>query len=175
MKHLAASKGHTMATRPNLTLYRYAVGLANKLFEEIEEGQMHVQQAPGINPPIWIIGHLTMVNDLILNILGEATHCPKLWHATFGPNSRIDNIPADIGTKDEMVAVYNKTAELIIAAIDAKEDAFFAAPQQAPFLRQDLPTVHDLLGHLMFTHHTLHLGQLSVNRRLLGLPGVVRI
>jgi hypothetical protein len=43
------------------------------------------------------------------------------------------------------------------------------------FLKGPLPTVGDLLAHLMTTHEAAHLGQLSAWRRLLGLPGVLQL
>jgi uncharacterized damage-inducible protein DinB len=48
-------------------------------------------------------------------------------------------------------------------------------PQPGPFLQKELPTLGDILGHLMTTHPSLHLGQLSTWRRVIGLPPVLSI
>ena len=49
-----------------------------------------------------------------------------------------------------------------------------AAPNRLPirFLLRHLPTVGDLLAHLLTTHSAYHLGQLSTWRRAAGLPEV---
>jgi hypothetical protein len=47
------------------------------------------------------------------------------------------------------------------------------AAHTIPFLTTLLPTVGDVVAHLLTTHLALHTGQLSMWRRLKGLPPLV--
>jgi hypothetical protein len=48
-------------------------------------------------------------------------------------------------------------------------------PVDLAFLRDSLPTVGDLLAHLMTTHPAAHLGQLSAWRRACGKSEVLKL
>ena len=60
-------------------------------------------------------------------------------------------------------------------AVKGVTAAQLAAPSPFAPMLELLPTAGDLLAHVLTTHATMHLGQLSAWRRLKGLPAVLGI
>jgi hypothetical protein len=155
--------------------YAWVLDYARKLADGIAEADMAVQPAPGMNTPLWILGHLAIVADYAAKLLGEPRECPRPWHVAFGPGSKPDTVPEPAPTKAELLAALESQHARISAAaarVDAERlrqpHPFELAPLKAAF-----PTVGELLTHMMTTHPAMHLGQLSAWRRLRGLPAVL--
>jgi hypothetical protein len=159
----------------NMTLFRFVLGLTHKVVEGIEEEQMRTQPAAGINPPIWILGHLAVVLDMGLATAGLTPICPAAWGKAFGPNSRLDSIPHGIATKAQIMQKISEAGELLLAKVPQMTEAELAKLRPGQLFEKELPSVRDLLENLMFTHHMLHVGQLTVWRRLMNLPSVINI
>lgn len=153
-------------------LYTRVLEFTRKLAAGIDDAQWTAQPAPGLNSPLWILGHLTISTDLAAGLLGLPMVCPEEWHQMFGPGSDPAQLPANRPTADQLLAALEEGhAWVSNAALHARAE-LLAEPHAIESLRQALPTKGDLLAHLMTTHPTLHLGQLSAWRRLQGLPPV---
>lgn len=66
-----------------------------------------------------------------------------------------------------MAALLTNSQQLIEAYSHASPEVL-GEPHPAPRFREELPTKGDLIGFVMTSHFTLHLGQLSMWRRLVG-------
>jgi len=143
------------------------------LTADLNDSQLAMQPAPGINTPVWILGHLAVVADNGLEILGQPKVCPESWHRAFGTGTKPDAVPRPHPAKAELLAAVERGHDLLTRAVTTASQAILDAPDPISFLRAGLPTVADLLAHLMTTHEGIHLGQLSAWRRLLGLPTVL--
>lgn len=159
------------------TLYAFVLGYAQRLVADLDEAEMAVQPAPGMNPPAWILGHLAIATDYALRLLGEATACPRDWHVRFGPGSVPPADPAAYPSKAELMAALERGHERVDTAARRATPERLEQPHgvEIAFLKEPLPTVGDLLAHLMTTHEAAHLGQLSAWRRLQGKPGVLTL
>ena len=156
-----------------LTLNRFVLDYALKLAEGISEEQMDHQPAPGMHSPRWILGHLAIAYDLGASLLGGHPMTPSDWAKAFGPGSDPASCPSPPPSKQVLLnflaAGNARLAELARGADPDK----LAAPHPFKPLQQSMPTLADLVAHLMTTHATSHLGQLSAWRRLCGLPAVL--
>ncbi|HTI51061.1 MAG TPA: DinB family protein [Planctomycetaceae bacterium] len=156
-------------------LYAFVLKYCRMLVEDVTDEQLTVQPVPGVNHPAWILGHLAIATDSAARLLGQRPACPPDWRAKFGPGSQVVADRSAYPPKSELLAAieagHARVAELVANAPADVLDR----PHAAPFLKEELPTVGDLVAHLMTTHPTTHLGQLSAWRRLMGLPGVLKI
>lgn len=150
------------------TLYAFNLGYCQRLMEDITDEDLLTAPNEGINPPGWLLGHLAICTDYALANLGADKKCPEEWHRKFGPRSK----PAAPGSDHPSKAELMTALEAGHAAVDevARKVAFEELTGENPieFLRGSLPTVGDLLAHLLSTHEATHLGHLSNWRRQMG-------
>ena len=153
------------------TLYRFNLGLCESLMQDIEQGEMLHQPAPGVNPPAWILGHLAIVNDFALEMLGAAKRCPAAWGALFGPQSDPSAIdPEACPTKEELLTEIRDGFAATCELLPGADLTAMTEPNPIVPLRGALPTTGDLLAHILSTHAAGHLGHLSNWRRQMGRP-----
>jgi hypothetical protein len=155
-------------------LYELMRRLCQRISADIDEGQLTHQPAPGIKPPLWVLGHLAICTDYAAGLLGMESVCPKTWHVCFGPGSQ-NVIPERVQpTKGELLAAIDRGHERVTAALkNVADDAALQAALEQPhgmamFDDSPLVTRADLLAHVLTTHLGFHLGQLSTWRRQMG-------
>src|SRR5262249_46712352 len=158
-------------------LYEFMLGYCKLLSKDIDEAKMAESPAPGVNHPAWILTHLAIATDFAARLLGEPAKCPKEWHQNCGPGSKLMSDRSSYASKRELLtALEAGHARVSEAAAKTTEEA-----RQKPhsielaILKQALPTVGEVGADLMTTHAGIHLGQLSMWRRMMGMPGVIPI
>ncbi len=110
-----------------------------------------------------------MAGDLGLGIFGIETICPKRWHLAYGPGSKPGTDERVKPTKDELVlAIENVYDKLCSAASSGDADKLAAKHNLGLLLNTPLETVGHLVSHLLASHFSIHLGQLSAIRRQTG-------
>ncbi len=143
-----------------------AAGLAEGIPDE------HFNVARGdSNSPKWITGHLALGMDFGLNALGEPTKELSLMMPVYGPGSPGGSVD-DSFCKQDLIHHMRLVGDRLREKVAAVDTGQLAQPNETPFLREQLPTIGDLLGHVYTTHIALHSGQLSQIRRELGLPSM---
>jgi len=148
-----------------------------KLVDGIDDAHFADQPFPGSNHPAWIIGHLAICTDYVLDLLGKPKAMPPGWHTQFGPGSTVVADRAAYPSKAELMdALAGGHAAAGAAAAEAPA-ARLDEPTPVPlqFLQENIPTVGAMLLMLLCTHEGVHLGQLSAWRRQHGLPGVLAL
>lgn len=157
-----------------LLLYAFLLDYIRASVADISEDEMTLQATPGTNPPVWILGHLALATDYALKTLGQSAQCPRAWHLSFGPGSTPLADQKVTVTKAELLAAIEKGHELVSAAAAAADPARMSEPHAVAILKQSkIQTNGDLVAHLMTTHEAMHIGQLSVWRRVTGRPPLV--
>jgi hypothetical protein len=128
-----------------------------------------------MNHPAWVLGHLIVVADMAAQLLGEPMVTDQQWMATYGPGSTPSEHREHYASKQQLLEMMDQTYARLsgLAAIAAPE--VLAAPNNTPFMAKSLPAMGDLLAHVLSTHATMHLGQLSAWRRTMGKGSVLGI
>lgn len=156
------------------TLYRFNRQLCDSLMADITDEEMLHQHNPKGNPPAWILGHLAVVNDMLLAMLGEPTRCPKEWAPMFGPRSEPLPDREKCPSREELLTAVRDGFEstAVLLEDDSKPIDLAAMTDANPIeaLRASLPTKGDLVRHILTTHACFHLGHLSSWRRQMGRP-----
>jgi hypothetical protein len=151
------------------TIYRFMYRYGRQIIADLSEEQMKTPAFTGANPPSWIIGHLTVSADYGLKIMGQPMLAGKNWHVMFGPGSspmkHLDKHP----NRAELLAAYEAGHDAVLAALPNVNMEAMKAPSFFEPLLKDLPTLGDLLTHLVTSHEGFHVAQLSACRRAGGM------
>jgi hypothetical protein len=158
---------------PFLTLNNFVISFAHQLANGIEDSQLDDIAAPGMNSPRWIYGHLVVAANMGLQVLGKPLECPESWMKAFGPGSDPATPPNPAPDRAELLRRFDASHAALREAVKALTPEQRASPSSFAKAAKLIPTLGDLLGHLLTTHAMLHLGQLSAWRRLRGLPPVL--
>jgi uncharacterized damage-inducible protein DinB len=127
---------------------------------------------PGANHALWIIGHLSMVDNNVLSRLfpGKGVDKPD-YSEKFGRQSKPSPNAADYPPPEEVLAFFHERRIVLLECIDNMSAEDFeqpVPPPKPPFINN----VWQLLS-FMAIHESLHMGQLSMCRRALGNAPIV--
>lgn len=157
-----------------LTLYKFNLNYLKLLAADLDESAMRTAPFEGANPPVWILGHLAVATDYAARILGLERACPKQWHVQFGPGSKPAALVPPLPTKEELVAAIEKGHHRVAEAAPGASAEVLSQPHAIELLKPTvLKTNGDVLAHLMCTHASFHISQLSACRRKSGKGPVV--
>lgn len=124
-----------------------------------------------MNHPAWVLCHLGVYMPVLIELLGGGTPPDPLEHR-YGRQSRPTLDPGDYPAWPEVrasyLAAHTRAGEALRAAPAGILDRPIAIPRWAP----RWPRLGDAVVHLMVDHESVHLGQLSAWRRVMGLPSV---
>jgi hypothetical protein len=152
-----------------LRIYAFLLGYERQLLADLPDDAMRTPVTPQGNPPSWLVGHLAIVADFGLRMLGQPTLCPKSWMVMFGPGSKPAEHRDRHPPKAELVAALERGHERLSAAVKDADPTKLAARSPFEPLVHVFPTAGDLLAHLLTSHEAAHVGQLSACRRGHGL------
>jgi hypothetical protein len=157
--------------KTQLNIYAFNMTYLRRLLADLADDQLAAEPAPGLNSPLWILGHLAVANDGALKMLGQPRVCSAEWHRCFTRGTSAADIPLPHPTKTELLSAIERGFEQVTASVRAADPAIFAQPNPiAVFEGTPIATIGDLLTLMMTGHFGVHLGQLSLGRRLRGLP-----
>ncbi len=157
-----------------LTLYKFNRNYLRVLVADLDESLMNVAPFSGANPPVWILGHLAISTDYAGRILGLHRACPKQWHAMFAPGTNPAALETPLPSKSELVEAFENGCRRVIEAMPDAKSEVLDAPHAIELLKTTvLKTNGDVLAHLMTTHESFHLAQLSACRRKAGNGPVI--
>ena len=160
--------------KPVLHSFAYALDYLREQVADVAARDMAVQPAGMVNHPAWTIGHLAHSCELLCGVAGAPPWLPQGWAARYGTGS----VPvADVGAyeaKDAALAILRDAQARLIDAVGRLDDPFLDQPFPDPSYREVFPTVRHALTQVMVGHTAMHVGQLTVWRRAIGLPRLAR-
>ena len=152
-------------------LYRMMSGMLEAMVDEIPEDQFQQRSGDG-NPPSWILGHLAVVNELGVATLGETPELLEEYLAVFGPGSPP---VGDHPSREQLKEMFATSKSRFSAALDRATEEVLRSERESPILKEQLPKVGDMIGHLLTSHVSLHVGQLSAWRRERGMDSILKL
>jgi hypothetical protein len=152
-----------------LTLYQFNLDYTKTLARDLDDGALHERPFAGGNPPVWILGHLAVSTDYAGRMLGLRPACPKEWHRQFGPGSKPDELAQPLPTKADLVTAIETGCRRVMEAAPNASAEFMDQPHSVELLKPTpLKTNGEVMAHLMTTHFSFHIAQLSACRRASG-------
>ena len=161
-----------MAARES-KLNRFLLGYLDMVTADIPTERLAERAPGGGHPPIWVLGHLAICAEMGQQALGGVMVHPD-WVAKFGPGSSDDITDADGCTKDELVAMIKQGYVQLGEMFAAADEEHLAKPHGLAILDgTPIETIADIVAHLLTTHFSFHLAQLSGWRRGAGLGPLI--
>ena len=154
------------AIQVNLFLMHYCQMLVGDIADE----RMAEQPHSGVNHPAWVVGHLAWAADGALAMLGAPKVMPAEWKTLFASGSKPSPSRSVYPSKAELVRAVDEGYLQVrqkAASVSAEQ---LSRPTTSPRARETLPTFKEMVTFLLTGHLGVHLGQLSLWRRMIGQP-----
>lgn len=157
-----------------LNAYDMMRSMAHQMASSIDPTQFDVA-TDGANSVNWIVGHLALVADMGSNLLGHPQTTIEQWSSVYGPGSP-GGVVGDRGMSRDAVMEYFAAAhDRLRGHADNPDQSLLDAANETPFMSDALPTMGDLLAHVLTTHLGMHTGQISQIRRQSGFDPVFQL
>jgi uncharacterized damage-inducible protein DinB len=162
-------------------MFNYETGLnkfnrayLDNVLADLPDDQLDVQPHPELHSARWILCHLAIAADYAFKMLDMPTLCSKAWHKNYGPSSQ-PGTAADVKpSRTELLAAIDDGYTKLCHALPTVSVEHLSVPHGVPLLEGTLlKTRGDLVCHILTTHFAFHVGQLSVNRRMMGRAPLV--
>ncbi len=151
-------------TKQNLFL----TGNAQTIISEIPEEKMVWQPSAGINHPMWSIGHLVTTTSFFANLAGKTPVYPAAWDLLFKGKTIPTDDAARYPSKSELMSAFEESFALSREIYLGLSDEKMSEDNPHERSRSKLPLLSDFTAFLLTGHVAMHLGQLSMWRRLAG-------
>lgn len=162
------------STHPILHSFAYGLEFLREQVADVAAADMVAQPAGIVNHPAWVIGHLTYTCQLLGGAVGVPTWLPEDWGPRFGTGSTPVADPRAYEGKEPALAAVGDAQERVRLAVERLDDGQLDQPFPEPSYRDVFPTVRHALTQVLVGHTALHIGQVGVWRRAMGLPRMRR-
>jgi hypothetical protein len=142
--------------------------LQDRLLVGLPDDRLAEQPVPGINHAAWQLGHLIISYDFAAACAG-LDMAYRRWLPKYGPGSTPAPDRAAYPPLAEFLDKLRTSHERALAALPNVTPEQLAVPNTIDLLLPHLATRGLVLSHLLTSHLTYHLGQLSVWRKAMGL------
>jgi uncharacterized damage-inducible protein DinB len=124
--------------------------------------------------PLWVLGHLTVVEGMIPGVLFGEKHPVAEWQKLFGPGSEPVGNASAYPSFAEVRAKYLELREQNLKLLDSLSEADLDKPTAAPI--KGLEQEFDTFGRSFLTlamHQTMHRGNVTDALRAAGRTALV--
>jgi len=149
-------------------LNQFLIAGLERVVADIPEDRLN-ERAPGNgHPPVWVLGHLVVVAEMGLQIFGQRPEHLH-WFKIFGPGSSDDVPDAESYKKAELLdCIVSSYPRLCEAARNADPERLGQPHGVALLEGTPIATFGQLTSHILTSHLSFHLAQLSAWRRAAG-------
>jgi uncharacterized damage-inducible protein DinB len=161
-------------TTPNdviATGLRQTEGLFRRFTADLKPVEWHAQPVPGVNSVAWVVGHLTVIDHKRAAALGAADlpGLPAGFAERYSQTRKPAEAQTGLDSDDELTRLFLAVRASLTAAVLAASAEQLAEPLPTP---GPLFATQGEAALFMGLHAAMHLGQITVIRRLLGYPPV---
>lgn len=154
------------------TLLNFALGYLKTLCADLTDDDLTALSESTSKTPQWILGHLRIAAEFGNQMLGEQPACGEDWFAAYGPGSQPKATDAPTFTVASVMADIESGYERLLKLSKAASAETLAERHGFEPLEPAIMTKSELMSHLLTTHITYHLAQLSACRRAKGLTTI---
>ncbi len=154
------------------TLVNFSLGYLKTIVADFTDDDLTVLTESTGKTPQWILGHLRTVAELGHKMLGAQPACDDSWFAGYGPGSQPGDANAPTFTLSQIVDdIQDGYTRLLKLTKEAPQETLDQNHGFTP-LEPAIMSKQDLMSHLLTTHISYHLAQLSACRQAKGLAPV---
>ena len=150
--------------------FQMGANLVEMFSSDLSDEEYLFQPTEGGCHLTWILGHLADTQDwAVSQLTGQLRRMSEAWIELFKGGATVFGDASRYPSRAQVEGLFRDTQAATLAALDAFDEARWddPAPQGVP--RDYFPTVGSVWS-LLATHTFWHIGQLTVNRRMLGKP-----
>jgi hypothetical protein len=151
---------------------QFLLKYCHMLTADIADERMAEQPQPGVNHPAWILGHLAYSADGMTGRLGGEKVLPVEWTDLFKPGSTPTANRGDYPAKADLIKAIEESFARTRELVCCSSEETLAVPTPNPRMQEMLPTLRESAAFILTGHFGVHLGQLSMWRRLVGMPAL---
>jgi hypothetical protein len=151
-----------------LRSYSLSLDFLRGLVADIPDDLFTAQAHGAVNHPCWVVGHLTYSMQAIGGEIGLAPWLPGDWEQKFGTGSMPIASCGSYPSKETLLHILDEAAARIESRLNAVGEKGLAEPLPDVRHREVFPTVGHAVLHILTAHASVHIGQLTVWRRVMG-------
>lgn len=156
----------------NLDALQRSRGITLRLVEDMTPEQLLTRACDGGNHALWTLGHLASADAMVASVFGATDPgAPERYHTLFGMGSEPTDDASDYPSIEDVRSVLTSVHERMVSAVRAATPELLSAPMPEGF--DAFAPSRAVLLAMMAMHEGMHIGQLTVIRRSLGLPRVM--
>lgn len=140
-----------------------------RLVADIPDELLSVQSHGAVNHPAWVIGHLVYSCQLIAGEMGVEPWLALGWEQRFGTGSQPTDSRQAYPGKDELLTLLADAQQRVCRRVVELGIEGLAVPLPDVRYRHIHPTLGHAVFHVLTSHAAVHVGQVSVWRRVVGL------
>jgi hypothetical protein len=149
--------------------FRNTIEFLHRLIADVPDESMAVQSHGAVNHPAWVIGHLIYSCQLIAGEMGVKPWLSPGWDQLFGTGSQPTDSREAYPGKDELLALLDDAQQRVCRRLAELGVEGLAAPLPDVRYRHLFPTLGHAVSHVLTSHAAVHVGQVSVWRRVVGM------
>ena len=144
--------------------------MLNDTLADFSDADMLVRPCPGANHATWQLGHLTVAEGGLLNMVGEGLvqGPPAEFAAKFSKETASKDDAGFFPKKAAVLEQFNKINAAVAAWAKTLKPEDLAKPTKGRMV-DFAPTTGHVIA-LLSNHNMMHIGQFQVIRRKLGKP-----
>ena len=143
----------------------YLFNVLNNVSDEIA----YQKQLEGFNSAGWIMGHLCAEGIDVMNKMSIENPCTINWGEIFSYNSKklesIHELPTLTEAKNDFSKIYDILIDRFLNLTEKEKDS----PAPSVLLEDILPNLSSWYIHHLTTHISVHIGNIVVWKKMLGL------
>ena len=145
-------------------LYDFQKLYLNKILENIPEEKFFLNQEKGINSPGWILGHLIVESECVLNSLEITSEpIPDLWKLNFqGSKSFTKSNFKELPTKKELIEIFEERYDFLLNQYLSITDEKRMSMHTSEMLSQIYTNTDSWFAHHIITHIAVHIGNITI-------------
>ncbi len=151
-----------------LNSFALTMNYLRRLVGDVPDAQMTCQPAGAANHPAWVIGHLVHSCEGMGSELDVPPWLPEDWTSRFGYGSVPSADRRLYPSKTELLRALDDGQRRLSEALAAIDESRLAGPLPDE-ARAIFPTLGHAVLHILGAHAAVHVGQVSVWRRVMGL------
>lgn len=157
----------------DIKLNRFLLNYFDQIVADIPADRIAEPAQGGGHPPLWVLGHLAIVGEMGQAMLGGRMMHPE-WVEMFGPGSSDQVSEPTRFSKKEFVDCIRSGYPKLCAMLAAAPKEALDVPHGVELLSgTHIETAADLQSHLLTSHFSFHLAQLSAWRRGAGKGPII--
>jgi hypothetical protein len=161
--------------KPVLHSFAYALNYLRDQVADVAAAEMVAQPKGIMNHPAWTIGHLTHSCQMLGGAIGLPPWLPNEWPTRFATGTAPVADASIYEPKERALAILRDARSRLTSAVERLDDVRLDQPFPDEAYRDVFPTIRHALTQVLVGHTSFHVGQVSVWRRAMGLPGIGRV